>query len=552
MCKRFHKTLTVACLIVPLFETGCTTTGQNQAERRTRTVEQRSPREQSGDSTNLKAATKTDSMPVGGMSAETSYIKRTAFENSSPESGNQPPAVDAASLPTGETSESATSPKEDTQGEVSGDGGYPLDLTTALYLTTGQNTQVALAQARIAESQAQADRAATMWLPSLRAGVNYNKHEGPIQSVAGDVFNTSRGALYTGLGANAVGAGSPGVPGLVANFHLTDAIFQPKAARNAASARGWEARAATNNELHQTAVTYLELLRAEQELAIARDAHERANQLTQLTQTYAKTGQGLQSDFERSQTELSQRVNEVQRAEEQVRVLTARLAERLRLDPFVKLLPQEVVVVPLQMVPPEASVHDLLAQGLGGRPEISESRALVAEALERLKREEYAPLIPSVLLGVSYGGFGGGLGSNISNFGSRLDGDAVAYWELRNLGAGDRAARSEANSRLEQARVKEIMALDRVAREVIEAHTQVESRRKQIATAEQGIQTALDSYDHNLERIKNAQGLPIEVLQSIQALANARRDYLRALIDFNIAQFTLYRSIGWPDAGFAM
>ncbi len=56
---------------------------------------------------------------------------------------------------------------------------------------------------------------------------------------------------------------------------------------------------------------------------------------------------------------------------------------------------------------------------------------------------------------------------------------------------------------------------------------------------------ALSSYEQNLLRITNVQGLPLEALQSIQALAAARRDYLRAVTDFNIAQFALLRAVGW-------
>ncbi len=41
-------------------------------------------------------------------------------------------------------------------------------------------------------------------------------------------------------------------------------------------------------------------------------------------------------------------------------------------------------------------------------------------------------------------------------------------------------------------------------------------------------------------------GLPIEILQSIQALTNAQREYTRAVADYNVAQFTLHRSLGWP------
>jgi outer membrane protein TolC len=40
--------------------------------------------------------------------------------------------------------------------------------------------------------------------------------------------------------------------------------------------------------------------------------------------------------------------------------------------------------------------------------------------------------------------------------------------------------------------------------------------------------------------------LPIEVLQSLQALDQMRREYLRCVIDYNVAQFSLLRALGWP------
>jgi outer membrane protein TolC len=56
------------------------------------------------------------------------------------------------------------------------------------------------------------------------------------------------------------------------------------------------------------------------------------------------------------------------------------------------------------------------------------------------------------------------------------------------------------------------------------------------------------SYRRNHERIRNGQGLPIETLQSIQALDQARRQYIRAVADFNRSQFRLQRALGWPVA----
>lgn len=426
---------------------------------------------------------------------------------------------------------------------------FLIDLPTALQMADANNPQVSFARERIQESYAQWSRAETLWLPSLRAGVNWNKHEGRIQDVAGTVIDTSRGSYFTGLGANAVGAGSPAVPGLLASFHLTDAVFQPRIAERTTGARQHASQAATNDTLLDTALAHLELLRAVQEVQIAREAHQNMRTLVELTKAFAESGLGTQADYDRAQTELAIRTNDIQRAEEGVQVAAVRLAQLLHLDPALLLQPHDPAVVPIELVPTGASVSELVAQGLTRRPEVCEHRFLVGEAVQRLKREQYAPLIPSVLLGLSYGGLGGGFGSNFVNFGDRLDADAVAYWEVRNLGFGERAARCEAESRIRQAQWREVAALDRVAREVVEAHSQTESRRRQIATAEEAVKFASSSYQRNLERIREAQGLPLEVLQSIQALAQSQREYLRTVIDYNTAQFRLHHSLGWPDSG---
>lgn len=422
----------------------------------------------------------------------------------------------------------------------------PVTLVAVLDLVDRDNPSVALARARVLEAYADLDQSRALWLPSIRAGVNYNKHDGRIQDVEGNNLEVSRSALYTGLGANAVGAGSPAVPGIYANFHLADAILAPMAASHAAAAREAGAEAASNDFKLQAALAYLELLRAEQDRAVAREIRDLAKQLADLTEAYAKTGQGLAADFDRASTELALRENEVTRASEAVQVASARLAQLLSLDPTLRLEPQEPAVVPIDLVPVESPPQQLVAQGLSFRPEVRESSELVGQAIHRLQREQYAPLIPSVLLGVSYGGLGAGTGSSLVGFADRFDADAVAYWELRNLGFGEAAARNRERSRLDQARFREIAVMDQVAREIVEAHAQVASRKRQIEIAQGAVQVARDSYDRNRERIRNAQGLPLEVLQSIQALSQAQREYLRTIIEYNQAQFQLHRAIGWP------
>ena len=86
-------------------------------------------------------------------------------------------------------------------------------------------------------------------------------------------------------------------------------------------------------------------------------------------------------------------------------------------------------------------------------------------------------------------------------------------------------------SRFDQARALQVSMMDRVAREIVEAHVQVQSRNGQIDVAKSGVKSATDSYERNVARIREGEGLPIEVLQSLQALDESRREYLRKLAD---------------------
>ena len=73
-----------------------------------------------------------------------------------------------------------------------------------------------------------------------------------------------------------------------------------------------------------------------------------------------------------------------------------------------------------------------------------------------------------------------------------------------------------------------------------------DTARIESPSRQRAIQSAEDSYGRNLSRIRDRQGLPLEVLQSVQALENARRAYLEAVVGHNEAQFRLQWALGWP------
>jgi len=442
-------------------------------------------------------------------------------------------------------SEDVPPPAPQKQG-VPDEKANPIDLPTALRLADAENLQVAFAREQVRQALARADRARVLWLPSIRGGVGYNGHDGSIQNVAGPQIDTSRGAVYLGMGATAYGNGSPALSGIYANFSLADAIFQPLAAQQLVGARQQAATAAQNDTLLRVALAYFDLLRADQEVIIAGESRDLTKRLADLTADYAKAGEGLQADADRMQAELMVRLNDIERAAEGVTLASARLAQLLRLDPATPLNPVEPAVVPIDMTADNVPLRALIAEGLSQRPELAEGRLLVGEAAARLRREEVAPLVPNVFLGISEGEMSSGQGSSFANLQNRFDLDAIAYWELRNFGFGDRAARNEVRSQMQQAQIRQFDIADQVAREIVEAFAQTQARRKEVETARRGIQPAIDSHRRSLDRIQAAKGLPIEALQSVQALAQARREYLRTVIDYNVAQFSLYRALGSP------
>ena len=398
---------------------------------------------------------------------------------------------------------------------------------------------MAFTREQVRQAYARLEKADVLWLPSIRAGAGFNHHDGAIQDINGNQIEASRNDLYSGLGGSTYAGGAPIVPGVWANFQLADAIFQPLAAEQALGARRAAVGAALNDTLLQVAIAYLDLLRDEQELAIANETRQHAEALNDLCQSYARTGEGLQSDADRAATELALRKNNVVRAQESIAVASARLAQLLHLKPTLQFAPVEPLVAPLDVTPDQEGIDSLIADALSQRPELAEARHLVCEAIARWKREQYAPFVPSLLLGISDGGMTAGQSTDYATGQNRFDMDAIAYWELRNFGFGDQAARRDAHSAVDQTRWRQVEIMDRIAREVTEASVQVHARRDQIKIAEEGVQVAVRSYQLNIDRIEQAKGLPIEVLQSLQALDQARREYLRSVIDYNTAQFTL-------------
>jgi outer membrane protein TolC len=438
----------------------------------------------------------------------------------------------------------------------------PIDLASALRLAGARDLDVAIARQRVGESLAALEQARSLLLPSLYLGPNWIRHDGQAQVVEGGVHEINKSSLFLGATAASgssvsgpVPAGGPAqVTGLTSILRFSDAIFEPLAARQVMTARRAGVTAATNDALLGVGEAYLDLQQAAGTLAIAREAAGNADVLSGLTASFARTGAGLEADHRRVLTERDRQRRNVEAAVGRLEESSAELVRRVRLDPRVVVAPLEPAETLMPFVVDNTPIDELIFTGLRCRPELAQAQALVQATLVRLKQARLRPFIPSLALRYSGGGFGGGVNGFFGSFGPRSDADVNLYWELQNLGFADRAIARQRAAQERQATIELLKIQDRVAAEVVRGEKQRLAAVRQLHEAGRALPEAVQSLNLNLTNIRRGAGLPgatrpIEVLQPIQALAQARTDYLDAVLAYNRAQLRLFHAIGRPVRG---
>jgi outer membrane protein TolC len=415
----------------------------------------------------------------------------------------------------------------------------PIDLPTALRLAESSNPLIAVARARVAQALARLDQASVLWLPNLLAGTTYYRHDGQTQNQRGEVFGVSRSNLFAG--------GGPSI-----RFETSDAYFQPLVARRLTDAAAANARAVSNDIQLDAAIGYLDVVEIYGRIAINLDTLSRAEEMLRSARAGDRAGLNrTTADVNRAATEVQLRREEQLVLRGRAAAASARLARLLLLKPTVDLQPADPVVLPLELVPAGKHLDDLVALGLANRPEVRQFRATLSAAEVRVQQARLRPLMPRMQLDYPVGIFGGGMNNFVGDFSARSDLTASAYWELENWGLGYAARVRERRADAEAANFQLVDVEAMVAAQVSEAAKVAAARFAALTPARRAVEEALEMYRKLKESSFGMAGPrpqfdALEPLLAIQALNNARVQYLAEVIDFNRAEFRLYTALGNP------
>jgi outer membrane protein TolC len=426
---------------------------------------------------------------------------------------------------------------------------YPIDLTTALRLAEVENPLIAETRQRIREALGILQGARVLALPTLNAGVSYHGHTGDLQRSSGKILAVSEQSLYIGGGARTLAAESISIPAVNIVSPLADVIFEPLAARQNVDRSRFDAQATVNSILLDVATHHFDLIAAEASLELFRQTEAEANEVARLTRVYAQTGQGTEADADRAATTSLLFHRRVQRGEEEVAVASIRLAQRLHLDPVVRIRPLTPRIDPITLIDTSSPVQDLLQVALQNRPELAARAAAVGIASTRYRQERLRPLLPILWAGFSGGGFGGGsnlVPPTLGKFGGRTDFDVRVFWSLQNMGLGNMALWRQRSAQVGVALGDQSLAINQVRQEVSAALADATAARRQIDITARQLATAQTGFREDLDRIRGTVAKPIELTNSLDLLSEARQNHLRAIIDYNRAQFRLFVALGSP------
>ncbi len=212
------------------------------------------------------------------------------------------PKVDAGVKPSAEETRFTIPPEMTVPAVPPAASEYPIELTTALRLAEVENPLIAESRQRIGEALAVQQGAQALLLPSLNIGMNYHAHTGNLQRSAGRILSLNEKSLYFGGGAGAFAASQPEVPAVNIYSQLTDAYFEPLAARQQVDNARFSASATANTILMEVSELYFDLLAAEADLRVRLESTAQEAEIARLTRAYADAQQGRRADAERAAT----------------------------------------------------------------------------------------------------------------------------------------------------------------------------------------------------------------------------------------------------------
>ena len=393
-----------------------------------------------------------------------------------------------------------------------------IDLPTALRLAETKPFEIRLAQHRVAAANAERQAAGAALLPDLGLSVGRGRLRGNITTVAD-------------------------IPAARLTWFVNPVVVHQEslAARLNAVVAAARLAGVSQDTYLKVADGYLNLVRAQAEVAVAAQGEREMEELVRLTERLQERGMAIPADRSRTRVQLAAQQQETVEAQSRFREASVRLAATLNLDLTVTLVPADNELRQTTLVDQNQPLEQLIQRALTRRPEIREADSSLAERAARRRATASKYSVPRVGFEKWIGRFDAARASA---------GDLRDHWwfiEWRGLEGLGFAAKGDiraAREREQEAAAAREQTRAQVIASVLTAREGALAAGERLKLAGQAIQDAHETLRISKLRLENQVGLALEVLQAQTALAQARANLLTAIADYNLAQARLLHATG--------
>jgi outer membrane protein TolC len=402
-----------------------------------------------------------------------------------------------------------------------------VDLATVARVAMTRNLDVQQAEQRIEASRGEYESRVGAIVPAVVPNVTALGSKGALASPGGGVGL----ATFTGV-----------IPAVVIQWIVNpgQVVYDLIASKRRLEASVQEEQAAEMDTLRLAASQYYDLVLAQAQVAVARQAVEEAEELLRLNRLRLKTGTGLPADVLRAEAALAAAQQNMLTALNGFYNSSVTLTVTLHLDPTVMLVPRAGTMAQTKLVRDDLSIDDLLMTAVRYRPDLLAVRTLWAAAEADEKSVAWGGLGPQIQAQRTLGP---------PPPAHRLV-DTLFRQQRYALGAGFNWSAATfgtikaAAARVEIAGVALDRQLDRVSAAVVSADQASRTAAKLIPLSVQQVASAEEALRLTQQNLQTGTALTIDVLQAQDAADQARLRYASAMVRYNQSQVDLLAAIG--------
>jgi outer membrane protein TolC len=382
--------------------------------------------------------------------------------------------------------------------------------------------------------------------------VNRGRYENNVEAIFPVIAPSIAYSHFQGVGQNANGTLTTPVhfdnliPAISIQWVLNPGmvVYDIIASKRRLEAATQQAQSVTLDATRAAAVQYYDLTLAQAQLQVAQQAVNEADELLRITQLQVKAGTGLPADEVRAEAQLAGFQQDVVVALNNFYQASVALTLTLHLDPAVTLVPSARRLGQVTLVREDVPIDELLAIAAKYRPDLEAVRSLLLAT-----RGDTGATI--------WGGVGPQLQAAYTVNGLKTDllGKNLDWKEQQKAGIGAGfalGASTFGNIKTAQANERSAMVdverqLDLVRAAVVSAQQNSTTNAKLIPVSRRQLDSAQEALRLTQANLQAGTALVVDVLQSQNAVDDARLRYVAAVVHYNQSQINLLAALGLID-----